>query len=131
MIWLGLDTSIAAYGYAVLTNDTGPTSVLAVGTWKTKVDKKLGKLADRALRVEAIGQQLLELVNTYKPEAACVESLALGMKTGRGTAQTLGRMRGLTEGILLAKGIELSEVRPEQLKFVVCGGRGASKEDVA
>lgn len=133
-IWFGLDPSIAAFGYAVVyrADADGSPVCCALGTWKTKIDGDAGKLSDRARRVKELGALLLRLIDEWKPTEVYVESLALGMKTSRGTAQTLGRIRGLVEGICIARPmLELAEVRPEVVKQAVTGRKDATKEQVA
>lgn len=130
--WIGLDPSISAFGYAVMRQELGGQPfVLDIGTWKTRIDDRAGKLEDRARRVRELGAKLKALLYDRQPSAVYVESLALGMKTGRGTVQTLGRIRGLVEGLCIGFSFELSEVRPEVLKEVVAGQKSASKEQVA
>ena len=130
--WLGLDPSISNFGYAVMRREIGGQPfVQSLGTWKTRIDDSAGKLEDRARRVRELGTKLLELVTEYGVQDAYVESLALGMKTGMGTVQTLGRIRGLVEGICMSRGISLAEVRPDVLKQAVTGRRDSSKEQVA
>lgn len=130
--WLGLDPSIAAFGYAVLQRSPEHFDCIDIGTWRTRIDGDDGKLADRARRVRELGMQLIALLEEHEPiEAVYVEGLALGMKTSRSTAQTLGRVRGLVEGICLVRGLEIAEVSPQTLKQVAAGNRSASKEEVA
>jgi crossover junction endodeoxyribonuclease RuvC len=130
---MGLDPSIAAFGFAVLHHDLGAARpvVLEMGAWITKPDKKAKKLEDRADRVGLIGARLVELIEHWKPAEAYVEGLALGMATSRLTAQTLGRVRGLAEGICIAAGIPILEVSAQAVKQAVTGRRDASKELVA
>jgi len=131
--WVGLDPSLSAFGYAVLYQHVGgvPTCI-DVGTWKTKIESTDGKFADRARRVRELGMQLVALLEEHDPvEAVYIEGLALGMKTSHGTVQTLGRVRGLVEGICLVRGLEIAEVAPATLKHVVTGRRNASKDEVA
>lgn len=129
--WLGLDTSISAFGFAVMVvNIYGRPILVRGGVWLTKIDHAEGKLNDRARRVADLGDMLLKLIEEEKPTAAYVEDLALGMKTSRGTAQTMGRVRGLVEGICRARRIELAAVRPDILKRACTGRRDASKERV-
>jgi len=132
--WIGLDPSIASFGYAVLARHEPHMKpvVLALGTFTTKINRGEGKLADRARRVAEIGADLVTLLAQHRDiEAVYVESLALGMRTGRGTAQTLGRVRGLVEGICVALKLPIAEVRPEVLKLAVAQRTDASKEEVA
>lgn len=132
MTWLGLDPSIASYGWAVLERSDGlGPRVVDVGTWATRIDHDAGKLDDRARRVTELGAALLALLDQHRPRFAVVEGLALGMRTGRGTVQTLGRIRGLTEGLCLARAIPLRELRPDAVKAALTGARNASKAAVA
>lgn len=138
--WVGLDPSITAFGYAVMYQFVGgQPCVQQLGTWKTSIDDSAKKLDDRARRVRELGVKLVALFdevilinagNANLPEVY-TESLALGMKTSCSTAQTLGRVRGLLEGICIVRGLELAEVRPEILKQAVTGRKDASKEEVA
>lgn len=129
--WVGLDPSISAFGYAVMSSNRFRTAVLSVGTWTTRIDHDAGKLADRARRVLELGRNLDALLREFGVQDAYVESLALGMRTGMGTVQTLGRIRGLVEGICLARSVTLVEVRPEALKQAITGRKDASKAEVA
>lgn len=102
-----------------------------IGVWKTKPDPGAGKLADRADRIRELGRNLIGLMDEWRPQTVYIESLALGMKTSHSTVQTLGRVRGLVEGVCLQRGVEVVEVRPDIVKQAVTGRRDASKEAVA
>jgi crossover junction endodeoxyribonuclease RuvC len=130
--WLGLDPSIQAFGWAVMRREPGGQPfVRDLGTWHTRIDDGEGKMADRARRVRELTQKLVELLTEHRPQEAYVESLALGMRTGRGTVQTLGRVRGIVEGVCFCHNVELAEVRPDVVKQAVTGRRDATKEQVA
>jgi Holliday junction resolvasome RuvABC endonuclease subunit len=126
--WLGLDPSIAAYGYAVLCDG----QLMELGTFHTRRDPTAKKLDDRAERVEVLGRNLLDLIDRWGANEAFVESLAFvpGRTSGPATS-VLGRVRGLTEGICLARGVRLREFRPDVVKAAVTGRRNASKAEVA
>lgn len=130
--WLGLDTSIAAFGFAVMRRvDGGGAPYLARGgVWLTKIDHSEGKLDDRARRIADLCRLLIDLVETEKPAEVYVEDLALGMKTSRGTAQTMGRVRGIVEMLCADRYLELAAIRPDVLKQACTGRRNASKEEV-
>ena len=132
--WVGLDPSLTGFGYAVLSKD-GPMKPLLrdVGTWAPKIDKNERLVThDRARRVAEIGGQLIALLQEHEPlECVYIEGLALGMKTSHLAVQSVGRMRGLVEGICLARGLELVEIAPAMLKHIVTGRKNGTKEDVA
>jgi Holliday junction resolvasome RuvABC endonuclease subunit len=129
--WLGLDTSISAFGFAVMArNIYGAPFLVRGGVWLTKIDHSEGKLDDRARRIADLCHLLIELVDTEKPSEVYVEDLALGMKTSRGTAQTMGRVRGIAEMLCAVRKLELAAIRPDVLKKACTGRRDASKEQV-
>lgn len=132
-IWIGLDPSIAAFGWAAMRQfQGGQPDVIDLGTWSTKKDQKAGALEDVARRVDAIAGQLLKLIDDHHPREAFVESLVLGgPRKGMLATSVLGRVRGVVEGVCKARGIRLAEVRPDVLKLAVTGHRDASKEQVA
>lgn len=129
--WIGFDSSIAAFGYAVMCREPGGQPIVRqLGVWKTKIDHSAGKLDDRARRVGDLCDRLIELVDAEQPTEVYVEDLALGMKTSRATVQTMGRVRGIVEGICRVRHIELAAVRPHILKQACTGRTDASKEHV-
>lgn len=130
--WLGLDTSISAFGFAVMRQVSGGglPYLARGGVWLTKIDHAEGKLDDRARRIKDLCRLLIDLAVAEQPSEVYVEDLALGMKTSRGTAQTMGRVRGIVEMLCEDRRIELAAIRPDILKQACTGRRNASKEDV-
>lgn len=130
--WVGLDPSIAAFGYAVLHSAGGSRfDVLAVGTWKTKPDADEGKRDDRARRVLSIGRELKALLGEHRPSLVAIESPVLGMKDGKVSVHIAGRVRGLVEGLCVAGELELVEYTAQAVKKATAGRHNASKEEVA
>jgi Holliday junction resolvasome RuvABC endonuclease subunit len=132
--WIGIDPSIAALGFAVLRrlDPSAQPVLIEIGTLVTKLDKYEEKLADRARRIAELGRGLMAVLDRHPDlDAAYIESLVLNGRDGRVSVQTLGRVRGLVEGLCLARGLELSEVEPKVLKMAVAQRKDASKEDVA
>jgi Holliday junction resolvasome RuvABC endonuclease subunit len=126
--WLGLDPSIAGFGWACFEDE----KLIECGTWKTKPNPKAKrKLDDRADRINELGLQLVHLVDNFCPKGAAIESITIGPAQSRVTASVLGRVRGLTEGICLARRVGLIELIPQTVKRRWCGAHNASKESVA
>lgn len=131
--WIGLDPSLAAFGWAVMRHEVGgqPYAV-AIGTWRTKIDGDVKKLENRARRVRELIVSMRDLVVEYRPTEAYVESAAL--VHGRQNFHSIsaaGRVRGIVDtcGVLL--GFEVAEVQPHVLKKAITGRADASKEEVA
>jgi len=132
--WIGLDPSIAAFGYAVLTR-VDPTTkpvLVTIGTMTTKRLKHLGKWEERAARMSELGADLAALFDEH-PDATQVyiEQPVFPPQNGKVALHVAGRVRGLAEGLCAARRLPLVEVPPQELKRAVAGAPGASKEDVA
>ncbi len=130
MIILGIDASIAATGWAVI-SQTARTTLVDLGSWRTKVNGKAGKFADRGRRSEEIGRSLLELIHIRKPVRAYIEAPVFMPRDGKMSVHASARVRGVCEGVCLALGIPLSEVGTQDVKRATVGDPGASKEQVA
>lgn len=125
--WFGLDPSIASFGWAVCCAE----GVVDLGAWRTKVDSKSGKFADKGRRSEEIGRALLALLQSYRPKRAFIEAPALMPRDGKLSVHASARVRGLAEGLCLAHGVTLVELGSQKVKRAITGDPGASKEQVA
>jgi Holliday junction resolvasome RuvABC endonuclease subunit len=130
---LGLDPSIAGFGYAALKLpwSAGPLEVVRAGTWKTKPNASDAKRDDRARRVLELATKLRDVIAELKPELIAIESPVLGMRDGKVAVHVAGRVRGMVEGIVTAMGIGLVEYTPQDVKKHVAGAHDASKAAVA
>lgn len=138
MRWLGLDPSLSAFGWAVCESESQTPGVVDIGVWRTKIEEDEGKLEGRARRIYALGLQLIELIDRHKPRRAFIESLVfLGPDaSGKSRQSKTGvsassRVRGMVEGICLARGLELHECRPHSVRLAIVGRKNATKEDMA
>lgn len=138
MRWLGLDPSLSAFGWAVCESQTRTPGVVDVGIWRTKIDEDEGKLADRARRIADLGRRLIALIDQVQPRRAFIESLVfLGpdaagkQRQSKSGVSASSRVRGLVEGICLARGLELIECRPHDVRRAITGQARASKTDMA
>lgn len=131
--WLGLDTALSAFGFAAMYQPPGgaPT-VSELGVWKTAPDRRApGKFADHARRIDELAEQLLDLVDRVQPAVAFVESLAFVPRSGFLSSSSLGRVRGLVDGICRARSVPLHEYGPQVIKRGICGAPDAEKRQVA
>ncbi len=131
--WLGLDTALTAFGWAVMEQwPEGDPRLLELGTWRTKPDKGApGKFADHARRIDAIGEQLVDLVERVRPSVLFVESLAFVPRSGFLSSSSMGRVRGLVDGVGKALRLPVHEFGPMVMKRALCGSASAEKEQVA
>ncbi len=131
--WLGLDTALTAFGWAVMEQEPdGPPHLLELGTWRTKPDKSApGKFADHARRIDALGEQLVDLVERVRPSVLFVESLAFVPRSGFLSSSSMGRVRGLVDGVSKALRLPVHEFGPMVMKRALCGTADAEKAQVA
>jgi len=128
---MGIDPSITGTGWAVLAFDCGKPWVRGMGVIRTRPDAKLGKWEDRQRRATLIGRELLQLMLAHDVSAVCVEAPIFTKHDGKASVHASARVRGMVEGLCVARGLRLSEVDPQAVKRAVCGRRDASKEEVA
>jgi crossover junction endodeoxyribonuclease RuvC len=124
MIVLGVDTAIRCTGYGVIDIKSGDNiTVLDCGIIKNKTKA----LHSECLRRIAGG--IRELVETYSPEVASIES-AFYQKNVK-TAMILSLARGAVITVLGENNIPVYEYAPKKAKLAVVGSGMASKEQVA
>ena len=122
MIVLGLDPGYATVGYGVIDHKSGSSRLIAYGAVTTAPGLPL------ACRLSEIYNDVVTLIETYKPDSACVEELFFN--TNVKTAIQVGHARGV---ILLACqqcGVEPAEYTPLQVKQAVVGYGRAEKRQV-
>lgn len=129
--WLGLDSSLAAFGWCCASLETSER-VLGAGVFVTKKDDAAeSTTADTARRMHDIGGHVLELFARFRPSLVAIESVAVIPGASAGvTMSRLGRVFGLVDGICLTKGVRLVEVNSMTLKHFATGDRRAEKEHV-
>lgn len=132
--WLGLDSSLAAFGWCVaeLEHHEAPVRVVGAGCIRTEQDTGAEiKAADVQRRMHDIGLEVLGIVDRYAPALAAIESaIILPGGSAAITVSRLGRVFGLIDGLCLARGLPLSEVHPQTLKRFVTGSPKAEKSEV-
>jgi len=123
-IVLGIDPGTAVTGYGVVSRrDNGSVSLLECGVIRTVSKEALPH------RIRDIFLGVQEVIERFQPAAMAVEDVFQGKNVR--SALTLGHARG---AILLAgalKNLQIAEYSPREIKKVVVGTGGATKEQVA
>jgi crossover junction endodeoxyribonuclease RuvC len=120
---LGLDPGTATVGYGIVEESEGRVSVVVYGVIRTEP-----KDGDSARRLQIIYEQLNELLNQFKPDAAAVEELYFGRNIT--TAISVGQARGVLLLALANAEIPIAEYSPPKIKEAVSGYGNASKQQV-
>lgn len=139
--WLALDPALTDFGWALFVDDGSQVLVSKLGIWHTEKAEELrrkkgqtqkpGVVKDTAKRVATIAAQISDVVQRETPVAIFVESLAMPFgRTGMLTVSTLGRIRGVIEGVALVLGVPVIEFNSSTVKAALTGRRDAEKADV-
>ncbi len=118
---LGVDPGIATVGFGVVESDRGTLRAVSCGAITTPAGLRL------SVRLAQIHRDMLELLDTFRPDAVSVEELFFNTNITTGIAVAHGR------GVLLLaaeeRGVPLFEYTPLQVKQAVCGyGRADKKQ---
>jgi crossover junction endodeoxyribonuclease RuvC len=122
-IIFGLDPSLRSTGYGIISVEGRTTRALAYG-----VIKNADKIVPSRCLV-AIHQQVTDLMQQYKPDAAAVEGIIYLQNYQ--TAITLGSARGAALLALAEAGLPIYEYAPRRVKAAATGRGGAQKAQVA
>lgn len=124
MIVIGIDTAIRRTGYGIIEVSGGSRlGVIDCGVIKNPPSIPHSE----CLRRLAGGMR--ELINSYHPEAASIESVFVNKNIK--TAMILSLARGAVIATLAEKGIPVYEYSPKTAKRSAVGSGDASKEQVA
>src|SRR5271154_223400 len=122
-IIFGLDPSLRSTGYGIIAVEGRETRALAYG-----VIRNPDKIVPSRCLV-AIHQQVADLLQKYKPDAAAVEGIIYLQNYQ--TAITLGSARGAALLALAEAGLPIYEYAPRRVKAAATGQGGAQKGQVA
>jgi Holliday junction resolvasome RuvABC endonuclease subunit len=131
--WVGLDSSISAFGWAVLRSTPyARPEVVDLGIWRTTSDARAQrKTDDLDRRLDELARELLELIATVKPAELYLEGLARGQNDGWLSVSALGQVRGLVLGIGRSHGFKVTSFRPSDARRWVTGQQKSTKLDAA
>jgi crossover junction endodeoxyribonuclease RuvC len=122
MIVLGIDPGTATTGYGVVAYRAGREKLIKYGTITTPADMEMSE------RLLLINQQLSQLIQVVKPDAAAIEQLFFHKNSK--TVITVAQARGVALLTVARGGIEVNEYTPLQIKQSVVGYGKADKKQV-
>ena len=120
---LGIDPGLTRCGYAVV-DGRGPGDVTAValGVIRTPAADPLPQ------RLAALRAELVALMDEFQPAAVSVEHVFFQVNVR--TAMSVGQASGLALAEAAARGYEVAQYTPNQVKDAVAGWGGAGKDQV-
>lgn len=119
---LGIDPGISRCGYCVLEATRNGPRPLALGVLTTPAHDPLpGRLAE-------LQGELRALLDEYRPQAVAVERVLFQVNVR--TAMSVGQASGIAMAEAAARGCEVVQYSPNQVKEAVAGWGGAPKEQV-
>lgn len=121
-IILGLDPGYADLGYGVIAVGGGKDTCLAYGSIKTPAGQPMGE------RLVSLYDQLADLIEKHRPEAAAIERLFFS--TNAKTAMDVAEARGVIRLCLEKSGVPYREFGPGEVKVAVAGHGRAGKPEI-
>ena len=122
---IGIDPGMAIVGYAVIEladNNSGEYTLITSGSIQT--DKK----SDNASRLVEIHKDLIELINSYKPDIAAIEKLFF-FKNAK-TIMPVAEARGVLVMTLKMHNIPVYEYTPLVVKQAITGYGRSTKDEI-
>ncbi len=123
MISLGIDPGTASLGYGLVReHDDGALEELGHGVIRTKAGVPMPQ------RLQQIHQELLMLIDQYRPDRAAVEEMFFARNVT--TALTVAQARGVVLLTLNMADLTIAEYKPNVIKQSVCSDGGADKAQI-
>jgi len=123
LIIMGIDPGTNVLGYGVLKVVGNKTTVEAMGV----ID--LRKCKDSYLKLGRIHENMIHLIERFKPDELAIESPFFGVNYQ--SAIKLGRAQGIAIAAAIERDLVVHEYAPTKIKLAVTGNGSASKEQVA
>ncbi|MES2565265.1 MAG: crossover junction endodeoxyribonuclease RuvC [Bacteroidota bacterium] len=122
-IILGIDPGTIVMGYGLVHIQNNKLSLISLGVIK------LDKLAEHSDRLKKIFDDVIKLIDQYKPDELAIEAPFFGKNVQ--SMLKLGRAQGVAIAAALSKSISMTEYSPKKIKMSITGNGNASKEQVA
>ena len=119
---LGIDPGLANTGYGVIEHTSQRSVMVTCGCIVTKADQPLPE------RLKQIHDELVLVIDKYRPEIACLEKLFFSVNVK--SAMAVGEGRGVAILATAIQKIPLAEYTPQQIKQAVTGSGKAGKQQV-
>ncbi|OLZ09818.1 crossover junction endodeoxyribonuclease RuvC [Sulfobacillus thermosulfidooxidans] len=119
---LGIDPGTAICGWAIVDKERHESLAVDYGAILTPGD------LPAAQRLERVYDELLAIIDRYRPEYGAVEKLFFGQNTK--TALAVGQARGVVLLALSQRQVSLVEMAPTEVKQTVTGYGRADKHQV-
>jgi len=119
---LGVDPGLATVGFGVIESDKGRLTHIRHGAITTPPDWPLPR------RLLGIADDLLAIIEVFKPQSAAVEELFFCKNVTTGLAVAHGR--GVILMTLARREVPVFSYKPAQIKQAVAGYGGADKRQV-
>ena len=119
---LGIDPGVAIVGFGVVDSEGGTQRMVQYGAINTPANQPL------AARLVQIEQDLMELLQQFKPDEVAIEELFFSKNITTGIA--VAHARGVILATVEKAGIPLYEYTPMQVKQAVVGYGLAEKNQV-
>lgn len=119
---LGIDPGIAIVGFGFIDKQGHKLIPVQYGCIQTKAH------TDPAVRLKEVYDSMLQLIDTYKPDAMAIEKLFFNKNVT--TAFTVAESRGVIQLAAVQRGLSLAEYTPLQVKQAVVGYGKAEKKQV-
>ena len=119
---LGIDPGVAIVGFGVVDSEVGTQHMVQYGAINTPANTPL------ATRLVQIEQDLMELLQQFKPDEVAIEELFFSKNITTGIA--VAHARGVILATVEKAGIPLYEYTPMQVKQAVVGYGLAEKNQV-
>ncbi len=122
MLILGIDPGFAITGYGLVESVSNRLGIVKYGAVDTPAGMPFTS------RLTAIRNELTEIINEYRPDAAAVEELFFNSNTT--TAMKVAQGRGVAVETISSMGIPVYEYTPLQVKMTIVGYGRAEKKQV-
>ena len=123
LIIMGIDPGTNVLGYGILKIINSKPSIEAMGV----ID--LRKCTDVYFKLGRIHENIIRLIDTFKPDELAIESPFFGKNIQ--SALKLGRAQGVAIAAAIERDLVVHEYPPTKVKLSITGNGSASKEQVA
>lgn len=123
---LGLDPGFSSIGWAVLSKEDGPPACVAAGVYRSHRDPTLAKNIDTFQRIQRMTEFLRKVTFDHGPHVIGCESMSWTRfaTADRAVAFFWGALGAFVR-------VPVVQTTPSELKLLIAGKKGASKEEVA